>query len=611
MSDESGLGKAGPIAPMGHRPSYLPISSLLAGFTLLVGCNGSGGGGNAAPRVSSIPQQRVTSGTALSLDVGSYVLDREAQSLAFTVTAGGGDFLGSAYSNIFPTMGHYTVQFTVTDAAGKQSASAFDVDVTTGDYVVVREGASGLLLGDTNSNELLRISGAASGPQYAVGLSDGRAVYQNGNPRQLWIFDPMARSNVRLAANTTGDVTYLAKTADNRIVYTTEGTTRRLHVYNPRTQLTRSIAENVPATGAVLVGAGDLIYFTLLDGVQGDVRVYDPAADTVTTIAATEFDERLSGVLPNGGLVFSRIGANGEHDLFYWKSGIGLVEVASTVTALDSLDKAFATAGSANQVVFTGTDGTTTGLWSWSPLDDSLTAISTGTHAAFAAIGAGNEVLYTVDNGGGDVDASWFDLDDATAAVVRNSADVTTVLGIAGTAAQRYAIVQGSGDPSSIAAVALTAAPTTIAFAGGGAMQFALVLANGDALAQRTDGTTIAVFDGTAGAFSTIAGTGLAVAGPGTDAGDFVYAQTASAQQDLAMWDASAAAPVLLSTTAGDDVWQATTNGKIYFTRSDVTGHAQLHVHAVATGVTLQLTRNDAAGVGFDHVVTGTYRGTR
>jgi hypothetical protein len=42
-----------------------------------------------------------------------------------------------------------------------------------------------------------------------------------------------------------------------------------------------------------------------------------------------------------------------------------------------------------------------------------------------------------------------------------------------------------------------------------------------------------------------------------------------------------------------------------------VLGHAQLHVHAVASGVTLQLTRNDATGAGFDHAVTGVYRGTR
>ena len=132
------------------------------------------------------------------------------------------------------------------------------VDVTTGDFVVVREGTSGLLLGDTNSNEMLRLSGAASAPQFAAGLSDGRAVYQMATPKQLWIFDPMARSSVRLAPNTSGDVTYLAKTSDNRVIYTTQGATRRLHVYNPRTQLTRSIAENVPLNGAVLVGAGDL-----------------------------------------------------------------------------------------------------------------------------------------------------------------------------------------------------------------------------------------------------------------------------------------------------------------------------------------------------------------
>jgi hypothetical protein len=150
-----------------------------------------------------------------------------------------------------------------------------------------------------------------------------------------------------------------------------------------------------------------------------------------------------------------------------------------------------------------------------------------------------------------------------------------------------------------------------VTFAGGGAMEFELVLPDGDAVARRSDGTAIATFAAGAGTWSSFAGTGLDVAGPGVDAGDFVYSQTVTAQIDLAMWDASAAASVPVSAAAGDDLFQLATNGKVYYTRADTSGHANLFVVQMTSASTTQLTQTDGTGLGFDHTVLGTYAGSR
>lgn len=595
---------------MANRRLMFLRSSSLCGLSLLVACSHGGSSSNPAPRVDTIPQQRVTSGTSLALDLAGFVHDRAGGVLSYAVRSGGGSFVGSNYHYAFPTMGSYTVEFTVSDAAGQQVSSSFDVVVTTGNFAVVCEGTSGLLLVDTNSDDSLRVSGASSGPTFAAGFADGRLVYQLSNPQQLWVFDPMARNVVQLLANATGDVSYVGKTTDNRVVFTEVGTTRKLHVYNPRTQLLRSIAEDVPLLMPALMSATNLVYFTVLRGGQGDVAVFDPSADTVMTIAATGQDERVRAVLPNGGLVLSRVGSGGEQDLYYYRTGTGLVEVASSVTALDTRSKTCVAVGLDSQVIFTATDSVTTDLYSWSPVDDSLVTLHAGGVAGFAAIGAGNEVIYTVDNGAGDVDAFYYDLDDGSAATLRNGADTSMVLGIAGDTA-RYALIKGSSATSTVLAVQLTAAPNTITHTASGVVSLARVLTNGNALLHSDNGTEIATFNAALAAWSTMSGTGMSVVGDGIDAGDFVYTHAVGAQVDLVMWDQSASAPVAIATMIGDGRYQATSNGKVYWTSVDSTGFAQLFVRAVAAAVTTQLTQPDAAGLSFDHSVVGTYSGSR
>src|SRR5262249_19524217 len=114
-----------------------------------------------------------------------------------------------------------------------------------------------------------------------------------------------------------------------------------------------------------------------------------------------------------------------------------------------------------------------------------------------------------------------------------------------------------------------------------------------------------------AGTWSSFAGAGLDVMGPGVDAGDFVYSQTVSAQLDLAMWDASAAASVPVSTAAGDDLFQPATNGRAYYTRARTRSHPNRLVVRMAGPTTTQLPQTDGTGLGFDHTVLGTYAGSR
>ncbi len=623
MTATTGHRITGEMAPMGKRLSILSAACMLAGLHVLAGCSGGGTSSNAAPRISSIPQQSVAGGAALSLDVGDYTIDREGASLTYTVASGGGSFAGSTYSHTFATMGTYTVEFDVADGVGKTSRGEFRVEVTSAKFAVVGEGTTGLLLADADTDELVRVASSVATPVTEEGLTDGRMAYTVGNPAQLWVFDPMTRTSTRLSADATGNVNYVAKTSDDRILYTAVSATRRLLLNNPTTGVTRALAEEVPAAGAALPAPAtvlvngtttsnpnNVVFFTLLDGGQGDIYYYDISDDSVVAVSTASTDERLVEVLPNGALVFSRVGGGGETDLFYFRIGTGLVEVAAASSTLDPMNKTFVGEGTGSQVVFTASDGTDTELYSWAPGNGQVATIHSGGTAAFAAIGSGNEVVYTVDNGGGDVDAFFYDLDSAITATVRNAADTTSVFGIA-EGSSSFAIVQGSGATSSVLAVSLVASPVTTTHAGGGAMQFERVLGNGDALARRTDGTAIAIFDASATSWSTISGTGLDVVGAGVDDGDFVYEQTASSQVDLAMWDASGSASVDVSTTTGDDTWQATTNGKVYFVRDDTYGNANLFVFKVATTTATQLTESDANGVGFDYTVQDTYSGTR
>jgi hypothetical protein len=138
------------------------------------------------------------------------------------------------------------------------------------------------------------------------------------------------------------------------------------------------------------------------------------------------------------------------------------------------------------------------------------------------------------------------------------------------------------------------------------------VLDNGDVVGRHADGTALNVFDVSVGTWGTpITGAGLAFAGDGLAAGDFVYTVTASSQVDLAMWDASGTTSVVVSDTAGADAFAArTADGTILFTRV-VTGNSNTDLFVWDGTAETRLTDEDNAALQFDHVVLGQYTGTR
>lgn len=598
---------------MVHR-SLLRRSALVFTSVLAAACGGGGGVGNGTPRVTTVPQQVTTGGTQVSLDLSTYVTDRESDALTYSVVAGGGAFTGSTYANTFDTMGSYTVTFQVTDAVGNATTATFDVEVTSAHYAVVNEDTTGLLLLDTITESFVRVAASAATPTFAAGLADGKLVYTRGAGavQQLFVFDPFTRTGRQIGSTLTY-ATYRGKTTDGRIVLTS-GTApdTDLYVYNPRTNLLTEVsAVDGELDGDPLVNTDDLVFYERGDAGQADIYYYDPTTDTSTEVSADANDEQLLAVLPDDGIVFSRVGAGGEHDLFYFKRGTGVVEIGTNVSALATADKAYGGAGSQSQVVFTADNGSAVDIYHWSPTTGLATAIATSGTFAFEGIGAGDEVVYRGETSSSDHDLFFYDLDDATTATVRNSSDLSTLIALTSDGTTAWAIVKGSG-AAGASAVSLVASPATVALASATAVSLGVKLGNGDVIVHNSGQTTIGRFDVSAGAWTTISGTGLVVGGAGVDAGDFVYRITVSSQQDLKMWDDSGTTSVDISTTTGNDAFAGkTADGTVLFTRV-VTGNttADLFVWDPTDGET-RLTTADGAALFHDHSVAGFYTATR
>lgn len=88
---------------------------------------------NSAPGVAAIPDQTVYVGSALLLDLASYVSDAQDSDslLTLSVASGGGFFSGTRYVGQFNVEGLQLVQFAVTDSEGLSTAGSFNVDVVT------------------------------------------------------------------------------------------------------------------------------------------------------------------------------------------------------------------------------------------------------------------------------------------------------------------------------------------------------------------------------------------------------------------------------------------------------------------------------------------------
>jgi hypothetical protein len=595
---------------MVHRSTLHP--HLLAAVAMTFAACGSNVS-NASPSVSEVPLQSTSGDSAFSIDLASYVSDREGATLTYAVTEGGGSFTGSIYSNSFATMGEYTVEFTVSDGE-KTTAGSFDVRVTDGNFVVVREDNDGLLLLDSRTQEFVRVAAAAPTPSFVTGLGDGRLVYEiAGSAQQLWVFDPLTRQNTRIAATATDDVTYRAKTATGQIVFTTgSGNDQRLYLYNPTTTVTRDIAQGLLSSLTVVVDSDDIVYYEVGVSGQADVYAYDPSQDEVYAVGIGTTDEQIQAVVPSGGVVFTRLGTGGEADLFCYRTVAGLVEVGSDVSGLATRNKVFHVCGSADQVVFSAQNGADNDLFAWTPANGQTTTVASGGVYAYDLLGQGNELVYHQVVSGSEEDVFFRDLDTGVTATVRDNSDITDVLGSTNDGTRDWVFLLPSGTATNIIAVSLVASPVTVSWASGtNASPTIHVLSNGDVVTKNLAGTRLGKFNADVANWGTdVTGTGLEFVGDGIAAGDYVFTRTVSAQIDLEMFDDSGDAVVVISDETGDDTFQSRTeDATVLFTRV-ASGNTNADLFVWDGADVTRLTGTGSADL-CDHAVLGNYSGTR
>lgn len=582
--------------------SFFSVATCLC----VAACGGGSNVSNASPRITEVPQQATLGGSTFSIDLADYVTDREGASLTYSVQSGGGSFAGSTYSNTFDTIGTWTVAFQVTDGQKTESGS-FVVEVTSANLVVVDEDGSDLLLLDTCTGSFRRIASAMPQPAFVTSFGTRYLIYRRGVLDDIYVVDTFSGENELIASAVEGPATYRSVTASGLVIYST-GTApdQKLWSYDPVTGLARDFAEGGLSTLTVAVSSADLVFYEAATSGQADVYYYDPSADESVVVGDDAADEQIQTVLPNGGVVFTRIGSGGETDLYYYKVGTGLLEIGSDNTALASREKAFATSDSNSKVVFTAVNGSNAELFVWNPSNSQTTAIATGIDTQVAAIGAGNELVYYDKQSSTEWDAYFYDLDDGTSATVRDDSDKSLVGEVSGDGSTNWAFVHPTGSSSKRHAVSLVASPTTKTWNSSTSNVLGGVLDNGDYVAQRNNGTAISVFDVSAGSWgSEITGTGLAFGGDGLAAGDFVYQLEVSGQQDLKMWDASAASSVVVSDTTGDDSYELLTlDDTILFTRK-VGGNTTADLFSWDGTSTTQLTAADSEGVFHDYSTAG------
>jgi hypothetical protein len=581
----------------------------LAAFALLAACSG-GSNGTSAPRLSTIPQQQVTGGATLTLDVSTYVTDREGGTMTYSVLSGGGAFTNSTYSNVFDTLGTYTVQIRVTDTSNRVSDGSFSVKVSTANLAAVRVDNAGLDLLDVDTQKFVSITSNGNPPSVATTLARGEVVYQldMGGNNQLWMFDTFNRHSIRIGGNLPGSVTYRAKTSDGKLVFTAAtGADSDLYLYNPATTLVREIsAQPGQFDGNPMVNSGDLVFYERGNAGQADVYYYDPTTDTSSPVATGPTEEHLQAVLPDGAVVLSRVGGGGESDLWYFRTGTGLVEIGSDLSStVQNQTKTYRGCTSTAMVVFEVTAASSIDLYMWNPATGASRPIATtvGKDDLFVAVTAIDDVVYKTVQSGSDDDLfvyRWATNASTTIANTTDGEDYVGKLSNGDVIWQRLVTADGALDLFHFHQGSGTS--TAIATAGTDDYTFKAVLAN-DKVVYRQDAVTplLKLYDPVGMASVTVA-TGnapefLADAG----GGDFLFRQTVSSQLDLFFWHESAAAVVTVSNTAGDDVYGGISNGKVLFTRP-VSGFAELFEFNLGTLVETQLSQ-----AGHDHTVLRTF----
>lgn len=537
---------------------------------LSAGCGRSVG--NAAPRVTPVPAHTTAGGGAVfSANLAEYVSDAEGDPLTYQVTAGGGGFSGAIYSNQFDSLGTYTVQFSVSDPDGGSASSSFDVTVNTANLAVIPEGDNLRLL-DTDTEQFLAITASTGFTEtLRATLSTGHVVYQRTNgTERLFVFDPNTRMTSTLGNSATSDAVHATQTPDHRVVFTRAAAATPsdtdLFIWDSQSGLLQAISTAVGVVdGNPLVTSDSMVYYET--GTPADVYRFDPTTNASTAITASANAETLRKILPNDGVVYSRVGAVGELDLFYYTMADGEVEVGLDLGAtILGQTKTFRGSTTSNQIVFEVAGAADIDVYLWDPATAVSTAIAVTASVDELVVGvtALDEVVIDIETTPSNHDISVYSHVALSMRSVAATADNEVFEGSLSNGDLVVRTESGGGDTLSVYDT-VTSSLASLAPAGS---SLDAILEN-DKVVYTTAADVFVVNTTGAPAPVGVGGAGAVFAGEGVG-GDFVVQTTVSAQLDLVLWDESAAASVTISSALGDDTFGVGLgDGDVLFLRED------------------------------------------
>ena len=600
----------------------LTSSVFLAGILgLLTSCGG--GTNNSPPRFSTIPGQSASSPMGFSLDLGGYATDKEGQPMTFSVVSGGGSFSGSTYQNNFDTVGTYTVVVEATDAANKSTQTSFEVKITSGNLAAVQWGDNLLLL-DTDTTKTLTVTNSAGFTDALVAvLAQGKVAYdrsQSGTKR-LFIYDPHSRTTTTIGDSSAHSSVFAASTSAGDVLFTNEvsASETNLFIFEASSQAISAISTSLGEhdRNPLVSSSGKIFYERGVAG-QPDIYYYDPTTKLSTAVSTAANNETLRAALPSGAVVFSQLSGTGEQDLFHFKLGDGLVEMAVDLGAtVQGQTKTYKGTDSQSRVIFE-VSGASKDLYMW----DSTTATSrlvatTGVDETFVAVTPADELLFSIATGAGNQDLSLYDYTADITVVVSSDVQDDAYLGSLSNGDIVFSRDTGAGGQDLFFFDRDVTSTVVIATTGNDDYTFDKLLSNGNVVFSGSGATAgVKLFNSTS---QTVVSIPLfdatSVFGGETSGGDFVVRTTVSAQNDLLLWDQSAAAGagavVTVSSVAGNDAFGAgAANSRLLFTRVPAgQTNKELFLWDETSQIITQLTEPSTylPYVDVDHTVTATF----
>lgn len=585
----------------------------------LSSCNSRTDNAGKDPRVATIPDQNSEGGAAFSLDLEEWVTDPNGEDLTFDVSEGGGVVIGGVYHHVFDTVGSKTVNVNVSNGQGSTDLS-FVVMVETGHQAVIQAGTSLVLLDRSTvtrarewesdqlySPQFLVVSNSPGYVDtYKSGLRHGQVVYErtHGVQTDLYVYDAFNPGTVRLGddPNFQTHEMYEGETSDRRIIFSCcSATDTNLYIYNVVTQLTRVISavKDVHERN-VNVDSNDDVYFESGPTTQRDVYVYHPSTDQLVAVATGSQNEVIVGVVPGGGVVFSRDEGADDVDLWFYKPGVGFAQVATDVHTAGFQDRTltFNASMPGGQVVFTETvSATDSNLYYWDSAAMTTTTVAANSDVpdVFHGTTSNGKIVYTHQ-----VSSTDWDIHSKTVGGSDEDLSKTGEKDVfqAITAVDDVVMFRDNNDLYIYddGTATLLAADT----GGGAALTFVTSLNGGNVVYLRA-GSGLQRWD-VSNNHKPVAANGI-FAGTMHNGMDFVVQTTVSAQGDLHVWREDVDALELVTANASDERFVVSTavGDGLVFSRRGPYSNYDLYVWDSGLGI------RQLSGTDESHFLTGTF----